>query len=469
MGGQHATAELTGLIDEWSPDAALVIDSEGLIVFASSSVRRLAGWDPCDLVGRSSLELVHIDDLEYTIGSLFEANANPGDHGAVELRLLCRDGHWMLTEVLALNPPDDPVGRMVIVIRDISARAGLPERRRRLEQSVLHVAAECAGSSADGLDAVLSKVLAMLGTTLEADEVVLTSINPDRDAVVAWGWSSDSDVAWDPGFPLDVESLMEAAGQVLNPARLRVALGPAIRACVEQPILDAAGLSGMLTVVWRTVDARRYWDEGNAKLLEAVARILVLTANRTQRERALAHQALHDPLTGLANRANLIAALDHELIRRAGREATGLTLIFCDLNGFKAVNDTYGHGPGDALLRGVGDVLSRAVRRGDLVCRSGGDEFVVLCPELTERAEANEVVRRITAAFEHPFVIGPDLCVPVSLAMGVAVVDSTAASQHTAEALLHLADAAMYSAKRSGSNEVRFVDPAELARTATRD
>jgi len=471
-----STRDLLAFVDEWSPDVSLVLDGGGVVLHASTSVRRLTGWEPAHLVGRSGLELVHEDDVEYAIGSLFEAADYPGEHGGIELRLLRRDGSWMHAAVESHNPSDDADGRIVLTLRDVAEKSALPERRRRLEQAVLHVGAECAGTSADHLDVVLEAVLASLGQTIEADEVVLTSVSIDRDDLAAWGWSKDPSHRWNPGFPLDVAGLEAAASAVLRPSSLRVELGADLCGRVEQPIHQDGQLAGMLTIGWHTPDARRYWDEGNAKLLEAVARILVLTANRVQREGVLAHQALHDPLTGLANRANLLAALEHELMRGSGRNDTGLTLAFCDLNRFKEVNDTYGHAAGDALLRQVADVLRDSVRRGDLVARVGGDEFVVLCPEMTMRSSAEALVARVRTGLLHPVQVAPDVAVTATAAIGVVILDDLDLDLglHDAAAVLEMADAAMYAAKSSGRGSdgdrmphtsVRF---AEIALAGTR-
>lgn len=462
--------DLLAFVDEWSPDVSLVLDGGGVVLYASNSVRRLTGWEPSDLVGRSGLELVHEDDVEYAIGSLFEAADYPGDHGGIELRLLRHDGTWMHAAVESHNPPSDADGRIVLTLRDAAQQSALPERRRRLEQAVLHVGAECAGASADHLDVVLEAVLASLGQTVEADEVILTSVSLDRTDLAAWGWSRDPQVRWDPGFPLDVAGLESAAKAVDRPSRLRVELGQDLRGRVEQPIHEGGQLAGMLTIGWHTPDARRYWDEGNAKLLDAVARILVLTANRVQREGLLTHQALHDPLTGLANRANLLASLEHELMRGSGRNNTGLTLAFCDLNRFKEVNDTYGHAAGDTLLRQVSDVLRDSVRRGDLVARVGGDEFVVLCPEMTLRSSAEALVARIRTGLLHPVQVTPEVAVTATAAIGVVILDDLDLDLglHDAGAVLEMADAAMYAAKsadagadgRASHTTVRFAEVA---------
>jgi diguanylate cyclase (GGDEF)-like protein len=164
-------------------------------------------------------------------------------------------------------------------------------------------------------------------------------------------------------------------------------------------------------------------------------------------QRRLRYQALHDPLTGLANRALFTAEVDHAV---AAHRASGrpLVALFCDLDGFKAINDTLGHAAGDELLRTVGQRLRDAVREADLVARLGGDEFAVLLEDPTgdPRETGDSAAKRIQEAMSPAFdVHGQRRQVRVSV--GVAVAD-TAAPVDGTEELLHRADQAMYVAKR---------------------
>ena len=152
----------------------------------------------------------------------------------------------------------------------------------------------------------------------------------------------------------------------------------------------------------------------------------------------LEHLALHDPLTGLANRALFKKNLE-EAVRTP---EAGLGLLFVDLDDFKSVNDTLGHDAGDQLLTEVAGRLTRAVRSGDTVARLGGDEFVILRGDLAAERELPPLVERVQAALLRPFAIG-DHAVRTSGSVGVAYTDG----DKTAEELLAEADAAMYAAK----------------------
>ncbi len=175
-----------------------------------------------------------------------------------------------------------------------------------------------------------------------------------------------------------------------------------------------------------------------------------------QREHELQHLAFHDTLTGLANRTLFLDRLDHAL-QRATRERTTVAVVFCDLDGFKAVNDALGHAVGDALLVRVAERLRGALRAGDTLARLGGDEFAVL----VERGDdADAVARGLLTALRGPIHLG-GRTVTVSASIGVAATDpATEARPVTAGTLLHRADVAMYAVKASGRAEVLTHSPA---------
>jgi diguanylate cyclase (GGDEF)-like protein/PAS domain S-box-containing protein len=177
---------------------------------------------------------------------------------------------------------------------------------------------------------------------------------------------------------------------------------------------------------------------------------------------ALEHLALHDGLTGLANRTLFSDHVSRALAaaRRADREHA---LLVMDLNGFKQVNDTLGHDRGDALLRKVAERLVDTLRDGDMVARLGGDEFGVLPGDPTDLSAAAAIAHKLEHAYQEEFVIG-DEPLHVSPSIGIAVFP-----QHgrTTPELLHRADLAMYAAKRSGKGHAVF-DTAQEKRTERR-
>ena len=185
----------------------------------------------------------------------------------------------------------------------------------------------------------------------------------------------------------------------------------------------------------------RELDSEEMGLVRAVQSILANALARLRDEERMRHEAVHDPLTGLANRTLLRDRLE-QAIARSRREGGETGVLFVDLDNFKQVNDIGGHAMGDAVLVELGSRLGAAVRPGDTIARLGGDEFVVVCEQVdTESALA--VGRRLEEAIALPFTTG-DVQHGLSASIGVAL-------GHTdPDALLDNADAAVYRAKAAG-------------------
>jgi diguanylate cyclase (GGDEF)-like protein len=170
---------------------------------------------------------------------------------------------------------------------------------------------------------------------------------------------------------------------------------------------------------------------------------------------ALAYQALHDPLTGLANRVALMDRISQALLALSRRPGW-VGLLFIDLDGFKQINDTLGHAAGDQVLIEAGKRLVRTARRVDTVARFGGDELVVLCGELRSSDCLGIVAERMVTALAAPLT-GPGAGLSFSGSVGAACTSDT--DLEPAE-LLRRADLAMYTAKRAGGNRFSIYDPA---------
>ena len=177
-----------------------------------------------------------------------------------------------------------------------------------------------------------------------------------------------------------------------------------------------------------------------------------ITANK-RAEQALAHQALHDSVTGLANRYLLMDRLGGALVRLE-RSPARVALFFIDIDHFKSVNDTYGHDAGDRLLVELARRLTGAARREDTVARLGGDEFVLLCDRVGTDEHVREIADRIVRALAEPVTEG-GVVMQVSASVGAAVTDDPAAC---AADLLRHADSAMYRVKQTGRNRFHVFD-----------
>jgi diguanylate cyclase (GGDEF)-like protein len=165
-----------------------------------------------------------------------------------------------------------------------------------------------------------------------------------------------------------------------------------------------------------------------------------------RRGEELAFLATHDPLTGLPNRTLILDRVE-QMLARAARSQTPVAALFIDLDNFKAINDTLGHGVGDELLRAVAARLDGVIRGADTLGRLGGDEFVVISEELSLAAGPELIAERVLEALRHPFSLGPDAQTRVTVTASIGI---AAAEGISAENLLRDADIAMYSAKWEG-------------------
>jgi diguanylate cyclase (GGDEF)-like protein len=207
----------------------------------------------------------------------------------------------------------------------------------------------------------------------------------------------------------------------------------------------------------RARDGRYVWirDEGvvvtgdDGRPLHLQGYLLDISPER-EAEEQLRRQAMYDHLTGLANRAHFADRLEHAVAsrNRLGRQTA---LLFVDLNGFKSVNDRFGHHTGDTVLRALADHLTTVIRAGDTAARLGGDEFGVILQSVSTAAEASAVAQRLRRALAEPLEVdGREIRIDASI--GIALGDEP-------ETLLKEADAAMYRAKSNPGLGFAFFDP----------
>ena len=233
--------------------------------------------------------------------------------------------------------------------------------------------------------------------------------------------------------------------------------GPVVLTSLEQDlrrVLDTGTeVQDMpVTAVDRTWTASLYPVRIGQRLL-GVSGVFIDVTDQREAARALAHSALHDPLTGLANRVLFHDRLEMALTQ-AERDGHLVAVLFCDLDRFKVVNDSLGHAAGDELLRTAADRLIAAVRAGDTVARLGGDEFAVLCPRVHDLAEATAVAERICRVVRLPMrVAGQEA--RSTMSVGVTVCGP---GEEDVVGLLRDADVAMYNAKELGRDRVAVFD-----------
>jgi diguanylate cyclase (GGDEF)-like protein len=390
--------------------------------------------------------------------AMSESLADAADLGALWVRL-GYGGELVGVLGLTWRHREPPANDEVIGLIRFSADAFLGAIRRRSIALLADGQAEVFELIARGapLRSALGAVHALLGRHVLGAEVVLATVDdagrldlvvgPGEQAWAEWFAGVEPTLATpfgqavttgEPVLVADLTSDLRFSVGSLPDRRHRSASLFPVRSARSGRTLAVVGLLG------NGVGA----PHPRSDVRDSVLSLVTVAVERELDERRLAHQATHDPLTGVSNRASLVDRLDLALARgrRSGRS---VAVLFCDLDRFKEVNDRYGHDRGDRLLIEVARRIVGAVRPSDTVCRLGGDEFVVVCDDLAGADLAEVIAERVRRAIEdHPADVGEAL-IDVVASVGVAVAD---VSLDDAERLLRRADLAMYEVKQDGRN-----------------
>lgn len=349
----------------------------------------------------------------------------------------------------------------------LAYRAYRTERDQHERLDLLHETTRAVSAAAE----IETAVVALLGQArlmfrAEVAEITLFGTAPGEAALrttIGPGATVGATVAvepTDPEFPLDGPLLLRPPISTAE-ARRRLS-GRRFRGAMLAPLAADGRRVGTLLIADRS-GAMRSFDGQDLQLLEALAgqATVALQHGRLEKsidrlgalERQLRHQAFHDPLTGLANRALFFDRLEHALAART-RGAEPVSVLLLDLDDFKAVNDGLGHDAGDELLVAAAARLTTCLRPGDTPARLGGDEFAVLLAPPAPADVAVAVAERILAALTRPLVLAGREVIPRA-SIGVA----ETAAEEAAAALVRNADAAMYRAKRLGKGRCAVFEP----------
>jgi diguanylate cyclase (GGDEF)-like protein len=344
------------------------------------------------------------------------------------------------------------------------AGATTPEStQQRLDRLITRLAVALMPVNASTLDESLSWAIAELGRSLDVDTAflrrhdheagvsILTAewpgrpvVEPDPLGVVAFS----ADPVFAASQHLREPMIVEAGAVPDYEERVEQASGVAQVSMATVPLVHDGTTEGVLGFV---NFGPRTWSEAEINALQAIASLLVQLQARIAAEERLHYLAYHDELTGLASRRGLLV----ELERRLGDPSGGpVAVLFVDVDQLKVLNDALGHRTGDKLLASLAARLARLTRRGELVARIAGDEFVVVLPEGTTEPGAVAAAERLLSALGDQCEVEGALLTR-TCSIGVAL---GRPGSHSAEQLLTDGDVAMYLAKSRGRNQVALYD-----------
>ena len=452
-----------GFVD--SPVGMAIISADWRWLEVNDALCAMLGRTREELIGRTPAEATHPDDIAASRAVVDRARGGAAHQDFVK-RYVRPDGEvvWAAVESIFV-PGRRGDGWFYAHVQDITAQRAAQEAvaRQARQQSAVAALGRFALEEQD-LEAMMDRVARTVAETLELELCEVFEVTPRGSAlrlVAGVGWPEgqvrralvpsgpETQIGYTLSEQLPVVTTDigdRAALRVPGRARRRGRAGPASRSR-SPPAARSGACSG------RTRARRGSYAPDEADFLGAVANVISSAVDRNLVEAEVRHRALHDPLTGLPNRALALDRLEGALARRR-RDGRAVAVLLADLDQFKLVNDSLGHAAGDDLLVALAPRLHDAVRPSDTVARLGGDEFLVVCEQLDGAHEAIRVAERVAQAINQPIVLSAGEHF-ITASIGIAVAESADALP---EELLRDADAAMYRAKERGRGRYELFD-----------
>ena len=405
------------MLTEDASDVISRLTPEGAYAYVSPSARKILGYGPDEMIGRSVYDFVRPEDRAELRTSL-EGCVAGSDVRTVVYPFRRKEGSHIWLETMIHSSRDEVTEGLIelrTTSRDVTERKhaerALREAEERFRSAFDFAAIGMAMVSEDGRFIRVNRSLCRILGYVEAELLGMTFQEITH--------------------PEDLEKDLRYTHQVLA--------GEIDHYQMQKRYVHADG-----HYVWALLSVSSARDSASDRPM-FISQIQDIT-DRKAAEEKLADLALHDPLTGLPNRRLLWDRIEHAL-DRTGRRAESLAVLFMDLDDFKAVNDRFGHSVGDEVLRQTADRLTRLLRPGDTLARLGGDEFVIVREDLLDGRVLDSILTRIDEAMAPPMDIGP-LRLTVSLSAGVAFPEPGAG----VDDVVAQADRSMYRMKRRRSD-----------------
>ncbi|MGJ3521512.1 EAL domain-containing protein [Nitratidesulfovibrio sp. D1] len=399
--------------------------------------------------------ILHPEDRLGVLSEVRRVTGEDAERFEHEFRIRHTDGtwRWVLARGAARRGPGGRLNRVAGALADITDR----KQGEAIAGILFHIAN--AINETRDLDELFQSIHAALRRHVQAPNFFIALVDEPGDRLDFAYFADERDARYSPVEHISDPTSKSPTLEVIRTGRqlhlhsgdieARPVFGARPAAWLGTPLRSRGKVIGAMVV--QHYEDSEFFSARDAELMVPVAEQVAVAIERKQGEEMLTHLALHDPLTGLPNRALLLDRIDRAVQRRRRNADYRFAVLMLDLDRFKFINDSHGHTTGDNLLVEVARRMRPVVRAGDTVARLGGDEFALLLEDVDSPRRIVQITRRLLAALERPVRMGAKV-VRTSASIGIVL---RTQGYDAADGLLRDADIAMYQAKAQGKGRFR--------------